>query len=382
MSSLEPAPAPHQRFDYIDTLRGLAAAYVVIYHVLYIPQPSLSISPRLIPWISRGYTGVTLFFVLSAFTMMNSMRGRSGESRRDLKFYIRRFFRIAPLYYFWLAVMLLRILAYRIPIPPLWIFTTFTFTFNFFPGWEQGLVWASWTLGVEMFFYLLFPLFFRFVTDWKRAVLLIPLTILIAFLFEQFIRQILPASSVDLYLYTSFFMKLPAFAFGILIFFVYEALIEGRKVPRVWSIFLLAAALAGFPTFVYHWIPFRSVIFELVFTSAFFSCLVLGLAIQPWRVVVNRLTIFLGTISYSVYLAHPVVIQYLIPLFRRIYGLVERDIAAYLLASLISFVIVVFAAFVTYRLIEKPGMQLGSRLTRSVGLKQSAQPALVRKASD
>ena len=34
------------------------------------------------------------------------------------------------------------------------------FIYNFRPGMQEGLVWASWTLGVEMVFYLIFPWIF------------------------------------------------------------------------------------------------------------------------------------------------------------------------------------------------------------------------------
>jgi len=43
------------------------------------------------------------------------------------------------------------------------------FVFNFFPGSEQGIVWASWTIGVEMVFYTVFPLLFARVRSFPRA---------------------------------------------------------------------------------------------------------------------------------------------------------------------------------------------------------------------
>jgi len=44
-----------------------------------------------------------------------------------------------------------------------------TFTYNFYPPWQQGVVWASWTLGVEMVFYALFPMVWKLTRSVRSA---------------------------------------------------------------------------------------------------------------------------------------------------------------------------------------------------------------------
>src|ERR1700722_4770417 len=86
------------KFAYIDCLRGYAVIMVMINHVTYaIPQ---------LPWRVHqlgafGWHGVQLFFLASAITLLMSSsyeRDRTGRvSSGD--FFIRRFLRIAPMYY-------------------------------------------------------------------------------------------------------------------------------------------------------------------------------------------------------------------------------------------------------------------------------------------
>jgi peptidoglycan/LPS O-acetylase OafA/YrhL len=58
-----------ERLHFIDALRGLAALYVLLFHFVMIPQPKLYVPPAIRPLVLNGWSGVTLFFVISAFTL-------------------------------------------------------------------------------------------------------------------------------------------------------------------------------------------------------------------------------------------------------------------------------------------------------------------------
>ena len=88
-----------RRLESIDALRGIAATYVVIFHVTRIPVPNLAVPDWLSMIVGGGGTGVTLFFVISAFSLCYTMPARLKEERPTLSFYRHRFFRIAPLFY-------------------------------------------------------------------------------------------------------------------------------------------------------------------------------------------------------------------------------------------------------------------------------------------
>ena len=81
---------------YVDTMRGWAILMVIACHQA-LPFRHLFLPIQLLA--AYGQTGVFLFFVTSSFTLCNSAIERQNESNPTRNFFIRRFFRIAPLYY-------------------------------------------------------------------------------------------------------------------------------------------------------------------------------------------------------------------------------------------------------------------------------------------
>jgi len=73
----------------IDTLRGLAAVQVIAFHLATMPNTRLATDPWSRPFIEHGNSGVTLFFLISAFTLALSMKTRTGEKRPLLSFGLR-----------------------------------------------------------------------------------------------------------------------------------------------------------------------------------------------------------------------------------------------------------------------------------------------------
>lgn len=93
----------------------------------------------------------------------------------------------------------------------------------------------------------------------------------------------------------------------------------------------------------------------------FYGLMLLGLLLASNRVLVNRATCFLGTISYSLYLVHPFVVSRLYGVFAKLYAELPEG-TAYFTCLGLSLALVIPASWLTYRFIEKPGIRLGHRL--------------------
>ena len=89
----------NRRYFALDGLRGLAALYVLFFHVTWLNHFSQSTLVR------NGYLAVDLFFVLSGFIMAASYGQRLNSFSDGLTFLRRRFFRVYPMHAFVLLAM-------------------------------------------------------------------------------------------------------------------------------------------------------------------------------------------------------------------------------------------------------------------------------------
>jgi len=353
------------RLGFIEALRGLAALYVVMYHVALIPSPPLEVPVWSNRLILTGGSGVTLFFVVSAFTLTMSMHLRSHEPHPTFGFYSRRFFRIVPLFYVWVILSWLR--------DRFWfgvtqsfgtVMLSLFFGFNLVPGKQEGFVWAGWTLGVEMLFYLVFPLIYRYINDIWKALGFFFATLTLSSVFSYLVTSYLQVDATVLSSFKQFsiFRHLPTFALGIFAYYVFERFIQNKTLPLSWGLGLLSVSLFGYSAlqdgrlqFFFDGISWQAIIFATA---------LLGLSIFPVGILVNRLTRFYGEISYSLYLNHPTLVFALIPAYRIIYDLPLPLTFKYGACFLLTLTLLSILSYATYHLIEKPGMSLGSNLAK------------------
>jgi peptidoglycan/LPS O-acetylase OafA/YrhL len=363
--SLPPARA---RLEFLDALRGLAAVYVLVYHMLLLPQPNL-LAPR---WAEKvalnGGTGVTMFFIVSAFSLYYTMPLRLRERSPTFNFYLHRFFRIAPLFYFLIAATLVRdawAFGVRHSLPE--IGASMAFLFNLIPTRQEGFVWVSWTIGVEMLFYAVFPLLYARVKTLGASIALffaaLMLWQVVGLLLDY---SVMPEAWKQSILHWNVLRHFPIFAVGIVIYHVFVSLphahapsesATGTGNALVWAgVFGYAALLQG-------WLP--NVFGDSYYWQGLvFACMFMGLALSPWRLVVNRATRFLGKISYSVYLVHTTVIFFLAPVYHWIYRHAPSLTACFLGSLALTLLLVLPLSWLTYRFVEEPGIRLGKRISR------------------
>jgi peptidoglycan/LPS O-acetylase OafA/YrhL len=166
--------ASPRRLDFLDALRGVAVALVLLQHVgelLFPAVRELSTSG-----IQLGQFGVTVFFLCSGFIIPASLERGGGSRRAALRaFWISRVFRLYPLY--WLSLGLaaaLAALGTYTPARPMtvgdWVANASMFQLVLGSPHALGLYW---TLAFEMFFYLAVSALFTL--GWHRRSALLAL---------------------------------------------------------------------------------------------------------------------------------------------------------------------------------------------------------------
>jgi peptidoglycan/LPS O-acetylase OafA/YrhL len=124
------------RLNGLDHLRAFAIAYVFLFH-----YKNLAPHPKWLEAVgSFGWSGVDLFFVLSGYLIGGQLLAVQAAGRPLAlgDFYIKRFFRIVPVYLVLVALYFLVPAFREIPtITPLWKFLTFTQNFANARQWDE-----------------------------------------------------------------------------------------------------------------------------------------------------------------------------------------------------------------------------------------------------
>jgi peptidoglycan/LPS O-acetylase OafA/YrhL len=325
MSSTAPASiSKSSRFWTLDAVRGLAVLAVVCFHVLLSLKVDARPSDPSTVWVSwliyGGSLGVSVFFVLSGFSIHLSPARKLVAKEKTYpswgKFFRRRFWRLYPAYVGAISLCLAlnatwALIRGRNPFaywPSTWDFLSHLLLLHTLqPETFFGIIPALWFIGVQAHFYLLYPFFYWLIQRWDiHRALLVALLCTLAFrLLSQTI--VLPPTAhpeAGLVLWMNAPQRWFEWCFGA---WVAQQVAQGIR-PRLnysWIVFLLTIA----------WIPTGSavkVIYEPVLASLLGICL--------WYLVTyeERMRshpvwlplLYLGEISYSVYLLHQIFVPY------------------------------------------------------------------------
>jgi peptidoglycan/LPS O-acetylase OafA/YrhL len=157
---------------FIDGIRGVAVLLVLMVHTsqhLGNDHPGAFYFKFSELAVNFGARGVQLFFIISAFTLFNSSRYRfKSEKNPKIAFYIRRFFRIFPL---WSIVVIIVSILQNSQLTVIMLNLSFLFgCFRFKEGVE--LIGPSWSLFVEETFYLILPFLFVYLNYFRTMMFL------------------------------------------------------------------------------------------------------------------------------------------------------------------------------------------------------------------
>lgn len=195
----------------LDGFRATAVLMVLVMHLFYgWPTPALSRIPGAVgAFISRGWLGVDLFFVLSGFLITGILLDSKEGKRYFRNFYTRRILRIVPLY---LVCILLMYFCYR--AKGAYFRLSLVYLANFAYFFKVAVPHGPsvfWSLAIEEHFYFLWPLVVRLLTK----VWLVALTALLV-LGTPILRGICAYAGMnpELQIYTYSFFRFDGLALG------------------------------------------------------------------------------------------------------------------------------------------------------------------------
>ncbi len=354
------AGAPFGRSHTLDVLRGLAIAGVMAIHV----SQSFSSGFKIVDFVfGSGWVGVNVFYFVSAMTMCLMWTQRTGEANPIRKFYIRRFLRIAPL--FWLAIPLYLAVngtgpSYDAPngIGPVQVILTATFLHGFWPDSINSVVPGDWSIAAEMTFYLVFP--FVIIGFGPRRhlylVLAMALHLFNVLFFKPWAYQIFiayygPGHEAFVWnaLHLSFLNQLPIFLTGCALFF---ALRDGfTKLDAAMLVLVVALSFAADRATTSH--EFNYLMINLVLGAFVYGCIRLKARFAPLEAM--------GRNSYSMYLSHFAVIVGLHQIWPFAEG-IGSLVLAYACTAGLSYAV----SRATWHLVESRAQTLAHRLTSSM----------------
>lgn len=382
-------PQVQQRqLPWVDALRGLAIFGVLICHA----GQNVENLPSILGDLTyQGAMWVQLFYMISAFTLFLSLTNRKTTEKKPLiNFFIRRFFRIAPLFYCAIAFYVLTTGIGRsywvedgqsITIPNLITHLTFTNGWNLYWNlyWINSLVPVGWSIPIEMPFYLIVPYLFKKITTINQAIWLTLIILFISKLLNYIFSQnpLIPHHQIwDLFVVYWLPSQLPFFALDIVLYLLLIDTIKIQNLSQVsrksqlkrtiTPLFLISLFLA-----VFSYIS-KTQLGMLVFL---YGIALLGLAVflsqHSVSLLVNRFWCYLGKISYSAYLTHLIVLYIVKNFLQRVLLLNLNLPPTANLIMLLVFLLVgtIAISAITYKFIELPGLQLGRTLIAKIEAK-------------
>lgn len=362
------------RLDYLDSIRGLAALFVLLGHTLgAFSWPAAYTAMTVWPFVSilfNGKEAVAMFFVLSGYVLAKPYVSATGGQRTLFlpTFYLRRFIRIwFPWFFAFMASWAVKEWCFSVPdtAPPTtswfhWFWLNFPMTAGeflrqcFFLQHDAGrqLLNQDWSLGVELKGSLLIPLFVWFCRPKRIGLLgIVALALLLlvhnGHYYISFIIGVLLARW-DWAAYRGWICEQAWIRWTLLIcgLVLYQIFGLSRGWPRPWWI----AADIGWT----------------ISAGGCGAILLATFASPAWQRWLNaRAFVFLGRISYSLYLLQFIVVLALLPHWLRLLnGLGLPPVVCFLLVILGSVAATVGAATFMYYFVESPVITFGHWLTR------------------
>ncbi|MCO8050049.1 acyltransferase [Proteus penneri] len=334
----------------LTSIRFFAAIFVLFSHLDFFKN-----TPFYFIYVKEGFIGVTLFFILSGFVLSYSYQEKllRGEKNK-FAFYTARIARIYPLHILTLLFTLLflyqnesikEILSNIFLLQALIPKASYYFSLNA----------PSWSISVELFFYLCFPFLIT-----KSSKTLIKITVIILILKILLSEINISEKATHAYIYISPILRLPDFIIGILIFRLrfnklnvnistYQVVIVQTLSICLFLLFIYYSHMVNikYRFDIYYIIPMSILIISLSYSNGIIT-----------KILSNKTLVLLGESSFSLYMIHQLIIRFIIEN-KTFFGS-----NFYMLSSILA--ISIFGSIFIYKYYELPMKKIVVNLLKKV----------------
>ncbi|PIF30617.1 peptidoglycan/LPS O-acetylase OafA/YrhL [Flavobacterium sp. 9] len=356
----------------LDHLRAFAICFVFLFHY----QIPIFGYPEWLTGVAKfGWTGVDLFFVLSGFLISSQLfyKIKNGEKISFKNFFLKRFFRILPLFWFVTAIYFaFPFFREKEALPPLWKLLTFTQNFGLNIR-DFGTFSHGWSLCVEEHFYLILPILLIFLQSTKffnKSYWLLIVVFILGFAVRLYSWYSLYLPNIDKddswlfwykFIYYPTYNRLDGLLIGVTIAAIYQFKpLLWNKLSKFGNLFLVISLLllTGAYFLCYEERSFYATIFGFPLIGLGYGFMLIG-AICPtcflykWN---SKTTTFIATLSYGIYLTHKGIIHLTQQFLLRFNVDINSNFT--LAICILSCLLI---AFLLHESIEKPFMKLRTK---------------------
>jgi len=369
------------KLDSIQMLRGLAALFVLLYHIALEQINAVGRPPDVDSWLLhgpwiQGYAGVDLFFVISGFIMVYVTRAHDSTPNKGRKiaevgaFLYRRIIRIYPLWWVFAGVLGL----YYFLSKGIWAgphlglsaaesLDYFIKSMALVPLGKQPILVVGWTLVHELQFYLIFALLLFA----PRRILPLLLAVWAAVNIAGFYAGLPKLGVLAALVFSPYSLEFIAGAVAALL--IAKRLYIAPKTILIFGLLMLCVVVGFHLDNAVIKSPYRMFLYGVPFTAIIYGLTALE---QQGRLSISRGLVILGDWSYSLYLSHMIVLIIL--------SRVAREAAAYLPENIVStfslgavgivdniaysvaaLILAIISAGMSFYMIERPLLRLARR---------------------
>ena len=332
--------------------------------------------------------GVDLFFLISGFLMVLTTSNFDGTSVYKKIFLIKRISRIWPAY---AIISVLAVLLEHKGINGFYqhdVLLSFLEGLLFIPHdpvssplYFMMLVNVAWTLCFEFYFYMIFAgsMFFGRYRYWAMAAWFAATLIIVPMLRSGFTMSLLSPDPIHWLRYANIVICpiVWDFIFGMIAAWIYKSKL---KINNSSIIYACMAVIIGFMIVRWNEIGFINfhgpagwgAVLAVIFIGMVFLSKNGDIRVPAW-------TVWLGGISYSLYLTHLYVFGFVVNTAANLHIQPENSTAYYLIARPVASIVI---AYVTYKIIEEPTSKWFQHLLTKLSIPSERVPSSTPPTSD